>query len=94
MGKFGVLPDRDALVAERKGMSPEESETHYIKTEMLNPLMGGLVIGASVEEFDGIRFPRFSIRSPYGKVFSVLVSSDDEMNDGGRLMIEEEVSNG
>jgi hypothetical protein len=94
MGKFGVLPDHDALVKERAGMSRDESDAHYIRTEMLDPLMGGLVIGASVEEVDGLRFPRLAVRSPYGKVFSVIVSSDDEMNDGGRLMIEEEVSNG
>jgi len=29
-----------------------------------------------------------------GKVYQVIVSADDELNDGGRLLIDEEVSNG
>lgn len=94
MRKFGVLPDHDALVKEREKMSWDESQVHYIQTEMLDPLMGGMVIGSGVEEIGGAHYPRLSVRSIHGKVFSVIISSDDEMNDGGRLIIEEEVSNG
>jgi hypothetical protein len=90
MGKFGLLPDHDALVKERQGMTREQSEQHYIRTEMLDPLMGGLIIGAGVDSVDGCLFPRLAVRSPHGEVFSVIISADDEMNDGGRIMIEVE----
>ena len=40
-----ALINTDALVAERKGMSSERAEIHYLQTEMIDPLVGGALIG-------------------------------------------------
>lgn len=82
-----ALVNHDALLAERKGMSLEESETHYIKTEMLDPLVGGVIVGGFVDS----DFPVLRVMVK-GKVYQVVVSMDDEMNGGGRLMIDEEIA--
>jgi len=93
VGKTDALFDHDKLVAERKGMTFEESQRHYLKTEMIDPLKGGVILGGFVDTGAGINIPvlRVMIR---GKVYQVIVSMDDELNDGGRLLIDEEVSNG
>lgn len=89
------LVDHDALVKERAGLLPEDREFHYISSEMIEPLIGGVILGGRVEEADGlVPFPVLRVMVK-GQVYSVIVSQDDEMNGGGRLMIEkEEVSNG
>jgi len=81
-----ALINTDALVAERKGMSSERAEIHYLQTEMIDPLVGGAIIGGYVDTASGINIPvlRVMIR---GKVYQVIVAADDELNDGGRLMI-------
>jgi len=69
---------------------PEDREFHYISSEMVEPLIGGVIIGGRVEEADGLTpFPVLRVKVR-GKVYSVIVSQDDEMNGGGRLMIEDE----
>ena len=86
------LVDHDALVKERATLLPEDREFHYISSEMLEPLVGGVIIGGRVEEADGLTpFPVLRVMLK-GKVYSVVVSMDDEQNGGGRLMIDEEVS--
>lgn len=89
------LVDHDALVKERAKLLPEDREFHYISSEMIEPLIGGVILGGRVEEADGlVPFPVLRVMVK-GQVYSVIVSQDDEMNGGGRLMIEkEEVSNG
>ena len=83
-----MLYDHDALLAERKGMTLEESEAHYIQTEMIEPLIGGVILGGFVHEGDD--FPPFPVLTVMvkGKVYNVIISMDDEMNGGGRLIIE------
>ena len=89
------LVDHDALVKERATLLPEDREFHYISSEMIEPLIGGVILGGRVEEADGlVPFPVLRVMVK-GQVYSVIVSMDDEQNGGGRLMIEkEEVSNG
>ena len=89
------LVDHDALVKERATLLPEDREFHYISSEMVEPLIGGVIIGGRVEEADGLTpFPVLRVMLK-GVVYSVVVSMDDEQNGGGRLMIEkEEVSRG
>ena len=80
------LVDHDKLVAERKGMSLEESERHYLKTEMIDPLGGGLILGGYVDTSSGINIPVLRVLKD-GRLYQVVVAADDEINDGGRLMI-------
>ena len=89
------LVDHDALVKERATLPREDQEFHYISSEMVEPLIGGVIIGGRVEEADGLTpFPVLRVMVK-GVVYSVVVSMDDEQNGGGRLMIEkEEVSRG
>ena len=84
------LVDYDALVKERAKLLPEDREFHYISSEMVEPLVGGVILGGRVEEADGLTpFPVLRVMVK-GQVYSVIVSQDDEMNGGGRLMIEKE----
>lgn len=84
-----AIVNHDALLAERKGMSFEESERHYIKTEMIDPLTGGVILGGYVDTASGINIPVLRVMVK-GKVYQVIVAADDEVNDGGRLMAYEE----
>jgi hypothetical protein len=84
------LVDHDALVKERAKLLPEDREFHYISSEMIEPLIGGVILGGRVEEADGlVPFPVLRVMLK-GAVYSVVVSMDDEQNGGGRLMIEKE----
>jgi hypothetical protein len=57
---------------------------------MVEPLVVGVILGGRVEEADGLTpFPVLRVMVK-GQVYSVIVSQDDEMNGGGRLMIEKE----
>jgi hypothetical protein len=89
------LVDVDALVKERAKLLPEDREFHYISSEMVEPLIGGVILGGRVEEADGlVPVPVLRVMVK-GQIYSVIVSMDDEQNGGGRLIIEkEEVSNG
>ncbi len=84
------LVDHDALVKERAKLLPEDREFHYISSEMIEPLRGGVILGGRVEEADGLTpFPVLRVMVK-GAVYSVIVSMDDEQNGGGRLIIEKE----
>ncbi len=84
------LVDHDALVKERAKLLPEDREFHYISSEMIEPLIGGVILGGRVEEADGlVPFPVLRVMVK-GAVYSVVVSMDDEQNGGGRLIIEKE----
>jgi len=84
------LVDHDALVKERATLLPEDREFHYISSEMIEPLIGGGILGGRVEEADGLTpFPVLRVMVK-GAVYSVVVSMDDEQNGGGRLIIEKE----
>jgi hypothetical protein len=89
-----ALVDVDTLVKERAGLLPEDREFHYLMSEMIEPLVGGVIIGGFVQEADESEgftpFPVLRVQIK-GKVYQVVVSMDDEMNGGGRLMIDEEV---
>lgn len=80
------LVDHDALVNERKGMLREDAEVHYLLSEMIEPLTGGVILGGYVDTDSGINIPVLRVMIK-GKVYQVAVTADDEINDGGRLMI-------
>ena len=90
-----ALVDGETLVKERAGLLPEDREFHYLMSEMIEPLVGGVIIGGFVQEADESEgftpFPVLRVLIK-GKVYQVVVSMDDEMNGGGRLMIDEEVA--
>ena len=82
--------DHDALVKERQGMSREDAEIHYIASEMLDPLIGGKIIGARIieDEYGGANpFPVLMIEDIHGDRVEVIISMDDEQNGGGRLIL-------
>ena len=83
-----MLIDHDALVQERAKLLPEDREFHYVMSEMIEPLIGGVILGGFVHEGDD--FPPFPVLTVMvkGKVYNVIISMDDEMNGGGRLIIE------
>lgn len=82
--------NHDALVKERQGLLPEDREFHYIMSEMLEPLIGGTIIDATIIEHDGLTpFPVFMVVDRHGEKWQVTVSMDDEQNGGGRLLLEE-----
>ncbi len=83
------LFDHDALIAERERLLPEDRDFHYLMSEMVEPLFGGFVVGGFVHEEDDRKFPVLRV-AVKGKVYQVIVSMDDEMNDGGRLIIQAE----
>ena len=82
-----ALVDVDTLVKERAGLLPEDREFHYLMSEMIEPLIGGTIVGGFVDS----DFPVLRVMVK-GKVYQVVVSMDDEMNGGGRLMIDEEIA--
>lgn len=85
-----AIVDTDALVKERAKLLAEDREFHYLMSEMIEPLTGGVILGGFVHEGDDY-FPPFPVLRVMvkGKVYNVVISADDEMNGGGRLIIEE-----
>ena len=84
-----AIVNHDQLLKEREGLLPEDREVHYLMSEMIEPLRGGVILGGFVHEGDDY-FPPFPVLSVMvkGKVYNVIISADDEMNGGGRLIIE------
>jgi hypothetical protein len=84
-----LLRNRDQLVKERDGLSRNQIERHYLRTEMVEPLIGARVIGGTVLG-DGGADPYMPVLfiEQNGKRYSLIISSDDEMNDGGRIFVE------
>jgi hypothetical protein len=78
------------LRAERRGLLPEDRDFHYLMSEMIEPLIGacitgGVVIGDGSPD-EPLTPVLFVLQG--GKAFSLIISSDDECNDGGRILIE------
>lgn len=84
-----LLSSRDELLKQRNGMSRDEIERHYLRTEMVEPLIGATVIGGTVIG-DGEEEPYMPVLfiEQGGKRYSLVISSDDEANDGGRIFVE------
>jgi hypothetical protein len=78
------------LLAERRALPYADHDAHYLTTEMIEPLVGavitgGVVIGDGSPE-DPLVPVLFVLQG--GKKFSVIIQSDDEGNDGGRLIFD------
>lgn len=83
--------NHDALVKERQGLLPEDREAHYIISEMIEPLIGGRIVGGRIDEDeygDSLPFPVLFVEDIHGDKLEVIVSMDDEMNGGGRLILQ------
>ena len=77
------------LINERRALPFADHDAHYLTTEMIEPLVGAVITGGVVIG-DGNEEPLVPVLfvEQGGKKFSVIISSDDEINDGGRLLIE------
>lgn len=78
-----------ALLNERQKFAPRGRDFHYLMTEMITPLVGATIVGGTIIG-DGELDPHMPVLfiEQGGKKYSLIISSDDEMNDGGRIMIE------
>ena len=77
------------LLAERRALPFADHDAHYLTTEMIEPLVGAVITGGVVIG-DGDEEPLVPVLFVMqgGKKFSVIISSDDEINDGGRILFE------
>jgi hypothetical protein len=77
------------LLAERRALPFADHDAHYLTTEMIEPLVGAVITGGVVIG-DGDEEPLVPVLfvEQGGKKFSVIISSDDECNDGGRMLFE------
>ena len=77
------------LLAERRALPFADHDAHYLTTEMIEPLVGAVITGGVVIG-DGDEEPLVPVLFVMqgGKKFSVIISSDDECNDGGRMLFE------
>ena len=77
------------LINERRELSIRFRDAHYLLTEMVKPLIGAVITGGVVLG-DGEEEPLtpvlFVIQG--GKKYSVIIQSDDEGNDGGRIIFD------
>ena len=78
------------LLAERRTLPFADHEAHYLETEMVEPLIGAVITGGVVIGDGSPEEPHVPVLFVMqgGKKYSVIISSDDEMNDGGRIMID------
>ena len=78
------------LLDERRGLLPEDRDFHYLMSEMVEPLIGAVITGGVVIGDGSSEEPHVPVLFVMqgGKKYSVIISSDDEMNDGGRIMID------
>jgi hypothetical protein len=70
-----------------------DAESAYIMKEMIEPLIGCTVVSGLVDgtDLDGTPlfsnpFPTITFRKPDGTLIVMMVSADDECNEGGRLI--------
>jgi hypothetical protein len=75
---------------ERRTLPFAEHEAHYLSTEMVEPLIGAVITGGVVIGDGSSEDPLVPVLfvEQGGKKFSVIISSDDEVNDGGRILFE------
>lgn len=78
------------LLAERRALPYADHDAHYLTTEMIEPLIGAVITGGVVIGDGSSEDPLVPVLfvEQGGKKFSVIISSDDEMNDGGRIVFE------
>jgi hypothetical protein len=78
------------LLAERRGLLSEGREFHYLMSEMVEPLIGAVITGGVVIGDGSSEDPLVPVLfvEQDGKKFSVIVQSDDEGNDGGRIIFD------
>ena len=78
------------LLAERRTLPFADHEAHYLTTEMIEPLIGSVITGGVVIGDGSSEDPLVPVLFVMqgGKKFSVIISSDDEINDGGRILFE------
>ena len=77
------------LLNERRELGLRLREAHYLLTEMVKPLIGATITGGVVIG-DGNEEPLTPVLfvEQGGKKFSVIIQSDDEGNDGGRIIFD------
>jgi hypothetical protein len=85
----GMQQNRDELVKARINIKDrDEQERHYIMTEMVRPLIDAVIVGGVVEQHGtGKPFPVLYVEQG-GKRYTLVISADDEMNEGGRVLID------
>jgi hypothetical protein len=78
------------LLQERQGLLPEDKDFHYLMSEMIEPLVGAVITGGVVIGDGSSEEPHVPVLfvEQGGKKYSVIISSDDEINDGGRILFE------
>lgn len=78
------------LLNERRELDRKFHEAHYLLTEMVKPLIGATITGGVVVGDGSPEEPLTPVLfvEQGGKKFSVIVQSDDEGNDGGRLIFD------
>jgi len=78
------------LLQERQGLLPEDKDFHYLMSEMIEPLIGSVITGGVVIGDGSSEEPHVPVLFVMqgGKKYSVIISSDDEINDGGRILFE------
>jgi hypothetical protein len=81
---------RGELIDERRGLLPEDRDFHYLMSEMVEPLIGSVITGGVVIGNGSPEEPHVPVLfvMQNGRKYSVIISSDDEINDGGRILIE------
>lgn len=77
------------LLTERRELDRKFREAHYLLTEMVQPLVGATITGGVVLG-DGEEEPLTPVLfvEQGGKKYSVIIQSDDEGNDGGRIIFD------
>jgi hypothetical protein len=77
------------LINERRELSVGLRDAHYLLTEMVKPLVGAVITGGAVLG-DGNEEPLTPVLfvEQGGKKYSVIILSDDEGNDGGRIIFD------
>jgi hypothetical protein len=78
------------LLAERRALPYADHDAHYLTTEMIEPLVGAVITGGVVIRDGSPEDPLVPVLFVLqgGKKFSVIIQSDDEGNDGGRLIFD------
>lgn len=85
-----AIVNHDKLLEYRKALPRDQQEPHYIMSEMIEPLVGGVILGGFISRDEDERcFPSLRVMLK-GKVYYVAIVADDEENDGGRLHITEQ----